>query len=249
MAERPRLPKLPLIVQAAIDDAREEAVRVLAGSRMLFDETTVDPISPLFQAEPKPAAFMHQLRVYAKTLFNAEAMFYRKCAKDGTELRDWLIDLAPCAKSDILRRLQPFTAIHDFHCTAEQRSEAIDDALRECVKLQTLLFSGDKISIPEEDQHPQDIPAPGPEGVGPDIKAERKKLRDDYKAECKLCGEQVNHPIIAHGSNPRWHSRTQIDKWLACDLRYNGEHDRLIRRFLTSETKRLRETRLKKLHA
>jgi hypothetical protein len=118
---------------------------------MLFDESTVYPISPLFQAERKPAAFRHQLQVYAKTLFNAEATIYHQCAKDQAELREWLIYLVPRIKSDAIQRLQPFTAIHDFHCTAEQRSEAIDEALRECVELQTSLFSpGSALNPPDE---------------------------------------------------------------------------------------------------
>ena len=79
-------------------------------------------------------------------------------------------------------------------------------------------------------------------------KAARKKLRDAYKAACKRLGRRVNHETIAHSVNGLWHSRTQIDKWLQCDPRYNGEPDRLIRQFLTREIQRLSETPLKKPH-
>jgi len=72
-------------------------------------------------------------------------------------------------------------------------------------------------------------------------KAERMKLRDDYKAECKRCGVHVTYESIANGACPNWKSRSQIDKWLQCDWRYDGEPDRLIRQYLTREIERLRQ--------
>lgn len=100
-------------------------------------------------------------------------MYYRQCAKDKADLREWLVDLAPRIKSDVLRRLHPFKAIHDFHCTAEQRSEAIDDVLRECLELQTQLFSANVIGI-TEDQQPQDMLVPS-EPLGTKSKLSRKR--------------------------------------------------------------------------
>jgi hypothetical protein len=79
-------------------------------------------------------------------------------------------------------------------------------------------------------------------------KAKRRKLLTEYKAECKLSGKHVNYRQIATDVNRRWNSRAQIDKWLACDPRYWGETDRLMREFLTREIRRLREARLYKPH-
>jgi len=61
-------------------------------------------------------------------------------------------------------------------------------------------------------------------------KAERKKLRDDYKAECKRSGVRVTDEMIAEAANTRWHSRANIQKWLACHPKYDGEPDRKIRK-------------------
>jgi len=58
-------------------------------------------------------------------------------------------------------------------------------------------------------------------------KAERKAARDAYKAECKAAGVKVTDEMIARAG--RWTSRTQIQKWLACDPRYDGAPDQLIR--------------------
>jgi hypothetical protein len=97
---------------------------------------------------------------------------------------------------------------------------------------------GHTTEIPEQ-QIPPEVCAPtAPEGVGPDInerKAERKKLRDDYKAECKRAGVKVTDVIIAEAANPTtpnnkgWHSRSNIQKWLACDPKYEGTPDQRIR--------------------
>jgi hypothetical protein len=70
---------------------------------------------------------------------------------------------------------------------------------------------------------------PVPEG------AERKKLRDDYKAACKRAGVKVTDEMIAEAANPTtpnnkgWHSRSNIQKWLACDPKYEGKPDQRIR--------------------
>jgi hypothetical protein len=61
-------------------------------------------------------------------------------------------------------------------------------------------------------------------------KSERKKLRDDYKAECKQNGVKMTHPMIAKAASPTWTTRDPVSKWLALDKRYEGEPDRLIRK-------------------
>jgi hypothetical protein len=58
---------------------------------------------------------------------------------------------------------------------------------------------------------------------------ERRGLRDQYKTECKLQGVTVTDKMIAEAASSKWHCRTTIQKWLACDPRYDGESDRLIR--------------------
>ncbi len=71
----------------------------------------------------------------------------------------------------------------------------------------------------------------------------RRELLDAYKRETKRHRIRVNHEMLAHQIKPSWNSRAQIDKWLACHPNYNGEHDRLIRKFLLSETERMRKIR------
>ncbi len=61
-------------------------------------------------------------------------------------------------------------------------------------------------------------------------KAERRKLCDDYKAECRRPGVKVTDEMIARAASPDWHTRAQVQKWLACHPEYDGEPDRLIRK-------------------
>jgi hypothetical protein len=58
---------------------------------------------------------------------------------------------------------------------------------------------------------------------------ERRALRDAYRSECKQHGVRVTDVMIAEAASSKWHGRTAIQKWLACDQRYDGEPDRLIR--------------------
>jgi hypothetical protein len=64
-------------------------------------------------------------------------------------------------------------------------------------------------------------------------KEARKAARDCYKAECKMRDVKVTDAMIAEAANAKWHGRTAIQKWLACDPRYDGEPDRLIRKVFT----------------
>ena len=102
-----------------------------------------------------------------------------------------------------------------------------------------------EVEVPKplpEQQIPREPAAP--EGVGPDIngrKSERKKLRDDYKAECKQAGVRLTDEMIAMAANPRtstkkgWTTRDPIQKWLQCDPKYDGEYDRLIRKLFRNK--------------
>jgi len=66
-----------------------------------------------------------------------------------------------------------------------------------------------------------------------EIREKRRVLRDNYKSECKQHGVIVTDAMIAEAANARWHGRTTTQKWLACDPRYDGEPDRLIRSVFT----------------
>jgi hypothetical protein len=59
---------------------------------------------------------------------------------------------------------------------------------------------------------------------------ERHELLNNYKSECKQHGVRVTDRMIAEAASSNWHGRTAVQKWLACDRRYDGEPDRLIRR-------------------
>jgi hypothetical protein len=66
-------------------------------------------------------------------------------------------------------------------------------------------------------------------------RAERKKLRNDYVAACKLDGVKVTDEMIAKAANPGtpnrngWNTRDSIQKWLQCNPNYDGRPDRMIR--------------------
>jgi hypothetical protein len=68
-----------------------------------------------------------------------------------------------------------------------------------------------------------------------DERTTRRALRDAYKTECFQHSIRVTDEMIATAACPRWHSRTQIQKWLACDPRYGGKADRLIRSVFTKK--------------
>jgi hypothetical protein len=88
---------------------------------------------------------------------------------------------------------------------------------------------------------PGGSPLYGPRTLGEE-KAERRKMIEEHRAECKRVGIDMNYAILAAAVNNRWRSRTQIEKWLAC--RYGGEYgaevERQIRGYLTRETERLK---------
>jgi hypothetical protein len=101
---------------------------------------------------------------------------------------------------------------------------------------------------PERAGQPEISPAPTADSKSapPTIereseKAERKRLRDKYKAECRAVGVKVTDEMIAKAANPKWTSRTNIQKWLGCDPKYSGEANRLIRKVLIDTKPHLRE--------
>jgi len=98
--------------------------------------------------------------------------------------------------------------------------------------------NGERVRFPKP-PHVESLPlsgtgpgAPGDLVTGVAIetpKVQRKRLRDEYKAECKAKGVTVTDEMIAEAASPRWKSRANIQKWLSCDPKYDGEPDRLIR--------------------
>jgi len=102
------------------------------------------------------------------------------------------------------------------------------------------------VDVPTKGQSPAAIPGetgsreadkgPEPRPESREIrKAERTAARDAYKAKCRAAGVKVTDNMIAEAANPKWHSRTQVQKWLVCDPRYDGEADRLIRKVFTEK--------------
>jgi hypothetical protein len=57
----------------------------------------------------------------------------------------------------------------------------------------------------------------------------RRELREAYRFECKRAGVRVTDEMIAQAANSKWTSRANIQKWLACDPKYNGRSDDMIR--------------------
>lgn len=60
-----------------------------------------------------------------------------------------------------------------------------------------------------------------------EIKAQRKRLRDEYKAECKKHGIKVTDEMIAHAANSSWNTRDPVQKWLACHPNYEQTGHRI----------------------
>lgn len=94
-----------------------------------------------------------------------------------------------------------------------------------------------KLLTAGEAQAPAPSPASRPilngDTRGP-VTEERRRLRDACKTACKNAGIKLTHEMIARVASERWQSRTQIDKWLQGDRRYDGNPDRLIRKALAS---------------
>ena len=67
------------------------------------------------------------------------------------------------------------------------------------------------------------------------MKAERKALRDAYRAECRRAGIKLTDAMISEKACEKWTTRDPVQKWIACDPRYEGGPDRLIRRVLTQK--------------
>lgn len=142
----PERPTFPLDIEAAIEDARELALKeLLTGLPLLFDSQSALPIIPTHMAVPKPAKLKLELRQFATTLFDLEASRYPQYADSSEQLRDWLCALVILIEGEIVKELAPFAALHDFHCSAQERTETIDAVLRE--RLAYWLKIGDTLLV------------------------------------------------------------------------------------------------------
>jgi hypothetical protein len=128
----------------------------------------------------------------------------------------------------------PIEVLRPASAQADADFEAIHAKVQEWTQksYKRLVSSGDETTRtdagPAAPEHEES--ASSFESVKGERKAERKKLRDDYKAECKRSGVSVTDEMIAEAASRRWHSRANIQKWLACDPKYDGDPDRLIRK-------------------
>jgi hypothetical protein len=125
-------PILPLETQSAIERAREQIYSMrMASYDLVFGFGRLDFFRAVGAAtgqEPlrKPATLKLQLQRYSSALFDIEAKFYLRRARTEAELRSWLNALAACVEAEVMKE-----ASGNFHCTAEQRQEAILDALKQ----------------------------------------------------------------------------------------------------------------------
>jgi hypothetical protein len=101
----------------------------------------------------------------------------------------------------------------------------------------------DRSAEPDADAIEPRSPLYGPR-TADEEKAERRRLTDEYKAECKQRDIRRTYEDIARDVNKRWGSRTQIEKWLAC--KYSGQYgatvDRQIRDYLKREIAQFKTT-------
>ena len=143
MSERP---KLPLDIQAAIEDTREAVLKKhLADLSLLFTSDSILPISPIHMATPKPAKLKLQIRQFASTLFDIEASRYPQHATSTQQLKDWLNALAVIVEGEVAKELTPFALLHDFHCSAQERSDTITEVLRE--RIDFWLLTGEHMFV------------------------------------------------------------------------------------------------------
>ena len=124
-------PILPLETEAEIEKAREKLFSSPPQAELpLF--LVANPLSP---RQRKPAQLKLALRSYASSLFDCEAKFYCKHAGERAKLQSWLEGLAACIEAEVAKEIASRTSGiltgYDFHCTAEERSAAIADALKE----------------------------------------------------------------------------------------------------------------------
>ena len=129
---------LSLEEQAAIERAREGIFKHAAVTYDLLPvgKSTVERISQ-FSArtraphEKKPATLKLQLCKFSVDLFDAEAEYYPKYAKDEAELRSWLQPVAARVGDEVGR--DALDSSQDFHCSKADRLNAISYALNKRV--------------------------------------------------------------------------------------------------------------------
>jgi FKBP-type peptidyl-prolyl cis-trans isomerase 2 len=177
----------------------------------------------------EPLGFFIDIDRVTEIMRSGAAALFRAMVKDHEEsqpdfLPEQLEELADETVTATLR-LAPFRLAKSLRY--KESVPAIREALR--AELQAVL----RQRAPEPEESASSI-----ESVKPERKAERKRLRDAYKAERKQAGVKVTDEMIAITANPPtsrtkgWHTRDAIQKWLQCDPKYDGEPDRLIRKGL-----------------
>ena len=134
MAKRPIL---PLSTQAAIENARERVLSNRSPYDLIFhpdiiafrDVKAGSASTP--ERQRKPANLKIQLRSYSSLLFDSEAQYYARHAKDEGQLLSWLNELAESITNEFLLEIGKHSAYHDFHCPLTERRAAIADALKD----------------------------------------------------------------------------------------------------------------------
>lgn len=123
---------LSLEEQAAIERARE---LIFAHAAITFDllpfgGTPIKDfqIGPTSAPRQKKSAILRlQLGEFSANLFDAEAQHYLKHAKEESELRSWLQDVAARIGAEVAR--DACDSSQDFHCSNAERLNAVSAAL------------------------------------------------------------------------------------------------------------------------
>ncbi len=135
MAQRPTL---PVKVEAAIEREKEQiSIHGRDTYYLLFDPPInleglfAGRISAQINRPPvfrKPAQLKEQLIEYSTTLFDAEARQYLGHARNESELKAWLTDLAACIQAEVAAEVSARNA--DFNCHPDDRWVAIGNVLK-----------------------------------------------------------------------------------------------------------------------
>ncbi len=201
--DRPITPKpdLPLRVLKEVGEIERNTREIL------------DPIGKsIIHWGPIPGAYFldvphitRVLRTSANDSFAARAKFYE--SQKGFRF-EWLNEVVNETVSATMNLATPLRIYHTF------RDASIPAQLRAFLQM----------ALEQRAPEPKES-----RGNIESVRAGRRKLCNDYKAECRLAGVRVTDEMIAKAANPRWHSRANIQKWLACDPNYDGWPDRQIR--------------------
>ncbi len=124
----PQRPNLPLEAQAEIEKARERVLYTRLAYNLLFGLGSIDP-GASYPVLRKPAILKLELQEYSSALFDAEARYYRKHARDDAELRSWLEALASHIVAEVSQEISG--PLHNFHCPPSERMDTITKALEQ----------------------------------------------------------------------------------------------------------------------